>query len=425
MNTPEGPYIPLPTAPDHVPCFCGSGRRFDTCCRPRLNQLNRAMGELEKWRLERSYQRTFRAFSDLLWEEQYRDEEQGRLAQEYDEWDEWASFLWLEGVVLDGFALPGVSPVPEAIQTRLRAGRRLPGGRRTYEALWGSCEGLYQIHRLPAGDQAGTAELWMPPCEERIVRMPRLFLPIDTQKDDLVIARLVPLGPLVYPTHRPLVIPVLPDGSNLDAVYRVMAALFPVDADHPSAADLMVRTLKARPDLIMRAALEALLPEESCDAESGSPHDGGEIRFMVSDAGTVESYLDNNPFFAVRDVNQFDEADEEWEDLLGLEESTGAREDRYWSLRIPPEPRRRLRPIELTQIESLLRVLARRFRPHPSDDLLERVAENPGVLLRLDPRGGILTLRALFAPALHLGRMIIEREAGAFLARESENGIAT
>ena len=146
---------------------------------------------------------------------------------------------------------------------------------------------------------------------------------------------------------------------------------------------------------------------------------------MVSDAGTVESYLDNNPFFAVRDVNQFDEADEEWEDLLGLEESTGAREDRYWSLRIPPEPRRRLRPIEITQIESLLRVLARRYRPHPSDDLLERVAENPGVLLRLDPRGGILTLRALFAPALHLGRMIIEREAGAFLARESENGIAT
>jgi hypothetical protein len=79
------PYVPLPDMKGTDPCICGRGRTYGECCEPRLLRLNRAMASLEDWRDQEPYDSVFHTYSDLLWEEQYRDEEQGRSAQDYEE----------------------------------------------------------------------------------------------------------------------------------------------------------------------------------------------------------------------------------------------------------------------------------------------------------------------------------------------------
>lgn len=429
MSEITGPYIPLPDTEEASPCVCGSGISYGRCCKPRLDRLDRAMGFLETWRGSRRHTGVFRAHSDLLWEEQYRDEEQGKLAQEYPEWDEWASFLWLEGVLLDGITLPGVPPVPESVRARLRAGDRMPGGRRTYEALFTSCEALYEIRSLPSSDRPGLVQLWMPPMEETIVEVPRVFFPEDSEPTDLIVGRFIQAGPIAYPTHRPLVIPVLEDASNYDSAYRVLAPLLPSDPANPVSLEVMIRMLKVRGDLLLRTALEALVPGEMDEASDlrGLPPDGGEIRFMVSDAATVTHALDNDPYFSVPEPSSSEHTlEDELEDLLTGEESLPfPPESRRWHLRLDREGRRRLPPAERKQVEQLLWGLARRIRPRAGEDWLEHVAEDPGVLLAVIEEEGTLYVRALHFPALELGRLLVEREVGSFVAREGEKHLAS
>ena len=215
---------------------------------------------LEEWRDVQQYDSVFQTYSDLLWEEQYRDEEQGKAAQEYEEWDEWASYLWLEGVVLDGFTLGSRLPIPEVMLDRMGRGERVPGGREALNQVFRSFEGFYEIAAHVPADRSGLVALWHPPSEGDTIRVPRMFLPPDTEETDLIVGRFIQLGSISYPTHRPLVIPMLKDGSNFDAAYRILAPLFPADPENPGAPELVRRLLKARGDLILRAALEALLP---------------------------------------------------------------------------------------------------------------------------------------------------------------------
>ncbi|MFO7768038.1 MAG: SEC-C domain-containing protein [bacterium] len=423
-----GPYIPLPELEEGAPCVCGSGRAFGDCCEPKLARLNRAMGGLDDWRRLKRYARTFRSYSDLLWEEQFRDEEQGQMAQEYREWDEWASYLWLEGVLLDGFALEGVRSVPEAVREQIARGERLPGGREAVQALLDSFEGLYQIAELPSDPEQGTARLWLPPDEERGIEVPGIFLPTDCEITDLVAGRFAGLGVLHYPTHRPLVIPVLPDGSNFDAAYRYLAPLFPPGTGSDGTAEMMARLYKSRTDLLLRAALEALLPLEDIgesDMEPPRAADGGEIRFMVSDLDAVAAGLDRSPCFTVLGPMQDPEEEEEFTDLLQGGELPPAGEGRRWKLSLDREARRYLRSEEERRVDDLLRTLSRRTQRSAADDPLGRLAESPGALLVLDDGSGSLSARSLHAPALEMVRYLLEREVGPFLARESEQHLTS
>lgn len=422
----SGPYIPLPDLEQDASCICGSGAPYRTCCEPRLHRLNRTMGDLEKWRENERYDRVFQVYSDLLWEEQYRDEEQGRAAQGFEEWDEWASYLWLEGVLLDGFALPGMPGIPARLQEQMERGERIPGGRPTLEALLASWEGLYEIVSLP-GEGPGLVELWLPPCREATLKVPRVFLPGDTETTDMVLGRFVRMGGIAYPTHRPLVIPMLPDGSNFDAAYRILAPLFPADEENPGAPVLQRRLLKARGDLLLRAALEALLPLEEDDIRSSPaahPVDGGEIRWMVSDTAAVELHLDHSPFFQVLGPIAQPELEEEMADLLQGDSLPPLPEGPRWQLSLAAQVRRKLRPPERAQVEQLVWDLTRKARPPFDTDPFEHWAENTGLAVVLDPQAGQLSARAFYSPALELGRYLLEREVGAFLARESEEYLA-
>ncbi len=424
----RGPYIPLPELEEGAPCVCGSGRSYGGCCEPRLARLNRAMGGLDGWRRLKRYARTFRSYSDLLWEEQYRDEEQGQMAQEYREWDDWASYLWLEGVLLDGFTLEGTRSVPDAVREQLARGERLPGGRRAVEALLDSFEGLYQIASLPSDPDAGTAALWLPPDEERLIQVPGIFLPADCEPTDLVVGRFAALGPLHYPTHRPLVVPVLPDGSNFDAAYRYLSHLFPPETDTEGAVDMMTRLYKSRTDLLLRAALEALLPIEemgSAEMEPPRPADGGEIRFMVSDVEAVEAGLDRSPCFDVLGPMEGPEEEEEFADLLQGGPLPPAGEGRRWRLRLHRQARRHFKAEEGRRVDDLLWALSRRTHRTAGDDPFGKLAENPGAVLVLDEGSGSLAARSLHAPALELVRYLLEREVGPFLARESEQHLTS
>ena len=424
----RGPYIPLPDLDEGSLCICGSGSAFGDCCEPRLARLNRAMGRLDEWRRRRRYARVFRSYSDLLWEEQFRDEEQGQMAQEYREWDEWASYLWLEGVLLDGFTLEGTRSVPEAVREQLARGERIPGGREALESLLSSFEGLYQIDRLPSDPHHGTARLWLPPDEEHSIEVPGIFLPADCEDTDLVVGRFVPLGPLHYPTHRPLVIPILPDGSNFDAAYRYLAPLFPPDTETEGTAEMMARLYKARTDLLLRAALEALLPLDEIggtDMEPPRAADGGEIRFMVSDVEAVEAGLDRSSCFAVLGPLEDPEEEEEFSDMLQGGPFPPAGEGRRWRLQLPPRARRQLHAEEKRRVDDLLWTLSRRTERTAGDDPFGKLAENPGALLVLDQGSGSLSVRSLHAPALELARYLLEREVGPFLARESEQHLTS
>jgi len=426
--TAKGPNIPLPDMPAGAKCICGSRRAYRDCCRPRLSKLNRATGSLEQWRENETYNKIFQAYSDLLWEEQYRDEQQGHTAQEYEEWDEWASYLWMEGILLDGFILGDTPPVPDLLWERVCSGERIQGGRQTLQALLRSFEGIYEIEALPPPDRPGLVDLKLPPSLGVTARVPRIFLPSDAELTDMVIGRFVTLNKLSYPTHRPLVIPVLPDGSNFDAAYRILAPLFPADFDSPATGKMMVRQMKARGDLILRAALEALVPLENVEIRSGSfpmAADGGEIRYMVSDSEAVESNLDHSPFFELMNPLDQSELTEEMAELLEQETLPLGPEGPRWNLQFSPEARRRLRPIERRQVEDLLWTLVQRVRPPFGIDPFEHWAKNPGMIAILDREEGTLTARAFLAQPLELGRYMLEREAGSFLARESEEHLVS
>jgi hypothetical protein len=418
-----GPYIPLPELAVASECICGSTLPYRNCCEPRLRRLDRTMGEVERWRENPRYDRIFHVYSDLLWEEQYRDEEQGHSAQAFEEWEEWASYLWLEGVLLDGFTVEGEPSIPARLRERVALGHRVPGGRPTLEALLGSFEGVFEIVTLTAAEGPGLVEIWLPPCRTATLRVPRVFFPADTEPTDMVIGRFVRLGPVAYPTHRPLVIPMLADGSNFDAAYRVLAPLFPADEENAGAPALQARLLKARGDLVLRAALEALLPLETDEIRSSpgaSPVDGGEIRWMVSDTAAVELHLDHSPFFQVLGPIDQPELEEEMSDLLQGDSLPPIPEGPRWQISLPAKVRRKLRPPERTRIEELIGELSRKARPPFETDPFEHWATNPGLAVVLDRAAGRLSARAFFAPSLELGRFLLEREVGAFLARESE-----
>ncbi len=420
---PTPPYIPLPDLEVTSECICGSTLAYRNCCEPRLKRLNRTMSELESWRENPRFDRVFHVYSDLLWEEQFRDEEQGHSAQEFEEWDEWASYLWLEGVLLDGFTLEGELSIPARLRENMALGSRIPGGRPTLEALLGSFEGVFEIVTLSAAEGPGLVELWLPPCRTATLSVPRIFLPADTEPTDMVIGRFVRLGPIAYPTHRPLVIPMLADGSNFDAAYRVLAPLFPADEENPGAPVLQKRLLKGRGDLVLRAALEALLPLETDEIRSSpgaSPVDGGEIRWMVSDVAAVELHLDHSPFFQVLGPIAQPELEEEMADLLQGDSLPPIPEGPRWQISLPAQARRKLRPPERSRVEELVGDLTRKARPPFETDPFEHWASNPGLAVVLDRSAGRLSARAFFAPSLELGRFLLEREVGAFLARESE-----
>ena len=421
------PYVPLPDMKGTERCVCGSGRAYGACCEPRLLKLNRAMGALEQWRNLKPYDMVFHTYSDLLWEEQYRDEEQGRAAQEFEEWDEWASYLWLEGVVLDGFTLEGVPSIPERLREQIDRGERVPGGRDTLRQLLASFEGIYEIVSQTLPDRPGLVELWHPPAERNTIQVPRIFLPPDTEITDMVVGRFVRLGLTSFPTHRPLVIPMLKDGSNLDAAYRILTPLFPADPENPGAPTLIRRLLKARGDVILRAALEALLPLETDHIRStlsSNMADGGEIQYMVSDASAAESYLEQSPFFELMGPAEREQLDEEMNELLNGGALPPAPEGPRWRLRLSRDARRRLRPAEREQVEDLLWALARRARPPFDANPFDYWSENPGLIAVLDPEEGSLTARALYAPALELGKYMLEREVGPFLARGGAEPLA-
>lgn len=424
----RGPYIPLPDIPLKVKCICGSGRLYRNCCGPTLVKLNRTAGYLEQWRENETYTRVFQAYSDLLWEEQYREEEQGHMAQEYEEWDEWASYLWMEGVLLDGFTLDDLPSIPDLLRERMYSGERIPGSRQTLQAFLRSFEGFFEIDYLPPSDEPGSVNLRLPPALDVTISVPRIFLPGDTEPTDIVIGRFVKLDRLSFPTHRPLVIPVLPDGSNFDAAYRILAPHFPADFENRATGKMMARLMKARGDLLLRAALEALLPLENQEVRAGSfpmAADGGEIRYMVSDSAAVESNLDHSPFFEMMDPLSQSELTEEIADLLEGETLPPGPDGPKWNLRLPPEARRRLRPPERRQVEDLIRTLAQRVRPPFGIDPFEHWAEYPGMIAILDRETGILTARSFLAQPLELGKYLLEREAGPFLARESEDSLTS
>ena len=417
------PYVPLPDLKGSDPCICDSGRSYTGCCEPKLLRLNRAMGSLENWRDQEPYDAVFQTYSDLLWEEQYRDEDQGHSAQEYEEWDEWASYLWLEGVVLDGFTLEGVDPIPGLLRDRVERGERVPGGRDTLLELISSFEGVYEIVTPVTGDRPGLVELWHPPSEGNTIRVPRIFLPPDTEGSDMVIGRFVPLGGISFPTHRPLVIPILEDGSNFDAAFNILSPLLPADPENPGARVLVRRLLKSRGDVILRVALEALLPLESERSRSllyTDLADGGEIQYMVSDTSAAESYLDQSPFFEVMGPVEHEQLEEEMSELLNGRPLPPAPEGPRWRLSLAPELRRRLRPAERELVEDLLWALAWGARPPFGANPFDHWSENPGLVAVVDHREGSLTARALYGPALELGRCLLEREVGPFLAKGGE-----
>ncbi len=421
MRIPE-PYIPLPDIASEAACICGSGRTFEACCEPRLERLNSVAASLEEFRDLDGYAQVFQAYSDLLWEEQYRDEEQGHMAQAYDEWDEWASFLWLEGVILDGFTLEGRKPIPELLRERLADDEVFPGSRQTLRAMLRSHEGIYEIASPLPKDGPGCVRLKLAPLEKISLHVPRIFLPPDTAVTDMVVGRFVRLGNVAYPTHRPLVIPMLPDGSNLDASYRILSTTFPTDLEGPVAAEMMIRQYRARGDLLLRVALEALLPMEEEPGVGNQPMvaDGGEIRYMVSDSVAVESHLDTSPFFDLIDPLAHNQALEALAELIEAEELPPQPIGPGWHLKLVPDTRRRLRPNEREQVENLIRKLARRIPPPNTSDAFEHWAADPGLSVHLDAEAGTLTVRAFLAQQLELGRFVVEREVGPFLARESE-----
>jgi hypothetical protein len=397
---------------------------FKDCCNPRLTRLNRTAGYLEKWRERDDYTDVFQAYSDLLWEEQYREEEQGDMAQEYEEWDEWASYLWMEGIVLDGFTMDDLPPIPELLLNSIQNGERIPGGRKTLQALLRSFEGIFEIEYLSPSDEPGWCELRLPPTTDLSIRLPRIFLPADTEPSDIVIGRFIKIDSFSYPTHRPLVIPVLPDGSNYDAAFRILAPMFPADFENRATGGMMTRLLKARGDLLLRAALEVLLPLEDREIRAGSlpmAADGGEIRYMVSDSEAVESNLDHSPFFDVMDPLSQMEFNDEINDLLDRDDLSLGSNGPSWKLILKPDVRKRLRPAERREVEDLLWALAQRVRPPFGIDPFEHWAENPGMVAMLDREAGILSARAFLAQPLALGKYLLEREAGPFLARESED----
>ena len=414
----------MPDVPAGAKCICGNDRMYKDCCSPKLTRLNRTAGYLDKWRELDDYTDVFQAYSDLLWEEQYREEEQGDMAQEYEEWDEWASYLWNEGIVLDGFTLGDLPPIPELLLNSIQNGEKIPGGRKTLQALLRSFEGIFEIEYLSPSDEPGLCELRLPPTMDLSIRLPRIFLPADTEPTDIVICRFVEIDNFTYPTHRPLVIPVLPDGSNYDAAYRILAPMFPADFENRAAADMMVRLLKVRGDLLLRSALEALLPLEDREIRTGSlpmVADGGEIRYMVSDSEAVESNLDHSTFFEPMNPLSSSEFKDEINDLLERDDVPLGPNGPSWNLILTPDARRRLRPVERRKVEDLLWALAQRVRPPFGIDPFEHWAENPGLVAILDRETGILTARAFLAQPLELGKYLLEREAGSFLARESED----
>ncbi len=420
---PRSPNIPFPETASDAPCICGSDESFGRCCRLKLEKLNRAVGRVEQWRNTTSHSEVFQAYSDLLWEEQYRDDEQGRMAQEYEEWDEWTSHLWLEGVLYDGFTLTGTSSISYLMEEKMRTGERLPGGGQTIRSLLESYEGLFQIASPLPDDECGLVDLRLPPFEKTFHRVPRSFLPSDTEQTDLVIGRFIPFGEISYPTHRPLVIPLLPDVSNLDAAYSVLAPFFPVSLEGPGTTEQMIRLLRVRGDLILRAAIEALLPLEEDSLTAGmNPYavDGGEIRYMVSDSEAVEHNLDMSPFFEIIDPVAVSEKIDRMNELIDDESVSLPRSGPGWTLRFLPDARKRLRPSEKQRVEDLIWSLVYRVRSSHGGDHFEQWATDPGLMVFLDMESGILSARALLAQPLELGRLILEREVGSFLARESE-----
>ncbi len=420
--TNDDPYIPLPEVPPEADCICGSGRVYAACCLPRLDRLNTVADALEELRRLEGYDDLFQAYSDLLWEEQYRDEEQGRMAQEYEEWDEWASYLWLEGVIVDGFTIEGRRPIPDLLRERLMRDEEFPGGRQTLRAVLRSFEGIFEIAPPFPADGPGCARLKLSGLEQVVADVPRIFLPPDTAVTDMVIGRFVRLGNTAYPTHRPLVIPMLPDGSNVDAAYRILSATFPTDLEGPAAAEMMIRLFRARGDLLLRVALEALLPLEEDEPVADLPAvaDGGEIRYMVSDCAAVESHLDSSPFFDHLNPLAPDPVLDTAADLFEEDELPPRPHGPGWRLCLRPEVRRRLRPVEREQVENLIRKLTLRIRPASANDAFEHWAADPGLIAFLDAEAGTLTVRAFLAQPLELGRYMVEREVGPFLARESE-----
>lgn len=422
----KGPFIPLPDVPARAKCICGSDHLYKDCCSPKLTRLNRTTGYLEKWRELNDYSDVFQVYSDLLWEEQYREEEQGDMAQEYEEWDEWASYLWMEGIILDGFTLGNLPPIPELLLNSIQNGEKIPGGRKTLQALLRSFEGIFEIEYLSPSGEPGLCELRLPPTMDVSIRLPRIFLPSDTEPTDIVICRFVKIDNFTYPTHRPLVIPILSDGSNYDAAYRILAPMFPADFENRAASDMMVRLLKVRGDLLLRAALEALLPLDDQEIRSGSlpmVADGGEIRYMVSDFEAVESNLDHSPFFEPMNPlsSSSSEIKDEINDLLERDDLPLDPNGPSWNLILTSDARKRLKPAERRDIEELLLALAQRVRPPFGIDPMEHWAENPGLVAILDRETGILTARAFLAQPLELGKYLLEREVGSFLARESED----
>jgi hypothetical protein len=148
--------------------------------------------------------------------------------------------------------------------------------------------------------------------------------------------------------------------------------------------------------------------------------DGGEIRYMVSDGEAVERNLDMSPFFQVIDPVNSSEHIDRMDELLNDGSLSLPRSGPGWTLQVLPDARKRLRPAEKERIEDLLWSLVHRVRSPQGADHFEQWATDPGVAVFLDIERGILSARALLAQPLELGKLILEREVGSFLARESE-----
>ena len=170
----------------------------------------------------------------------------------------------------------------------------------------------------------------------------------------------------------------------------------------------------------MRAALEALLPldlDHLRSAPSADLADGGEIQYMVSDHEAAELYLRQSPFFEVMGPVEQERLEEEMSDLLDGRALPPPPPGPRWQLSNTTEGLKRLRPDEREEVEELVWALARRARPPFDADPFTYWSENPGLVIVLDQEEQSLSARALYSPALELGKYMLEREAGPFLAR--------
>jgi hypothetical protein len=127
-----------------------------------------------------------------------------------------------------------------------------------------------------------------------------------------------------------------------------------------------------------------------------------------------------SPFFSVIDPVNASEQIDRMDELMNDGSPTFPRSGPGWTLQVLPDARKRLRPAEKERIENLLWSLVQRVRSSRGADHFEHWATDPGVMVFLDCDRGILSVRALLAQPLELGKLILEREIGSFLARESE-----